>query len=75
MPDTFRLFCSNSGTYLGKSNLIRQVYHPMLAQAGPKIRFHDLRHTACSLLLASGRGGNLAATPQFCGTTSTLQNS
>jgi len=54
----------------------------MLAQAGlPKIRFHDLRQTACSLLLAagasivvaSGRGGNLAATPQFCGTTSTLQ--
>jgi hypothetical protein len=52
------------------------------AQAGlPKIRFHDLRQTACSLLLAagvsivvaSGRGGDLAATPQFCCTTSTLQ--
>jgi integrase len=54
----------------------------MLAQAGlPKIRFHDLRESACSLLLAtgvsivvaSGRGGDLAATPRFCGTTSTLQ--
>jgi hypothetical protein len=76
------IFCSNIGTYLGKSNLIRQVYHPMLAQTGlPKIRFHDLRQTAYSLLLAagvsivvaSGRGGDLAATPQFCGTTSTLQ--
>jgi hypothetical protein len=64
------------------SNLIRQVYHPMLAQAGlSKIRFQDLRHTACSLLLAagvsivvaSGREGDLAATPQFWGTTSTLQ--
>jgi DNA-binding transcriptional ArsR family regulator len=52
------------------------------AQAGlPKIRFHDLRQTACSLLLAagvsiviaSGRGGDLAATPQFRGMTSTLQ--
>jgi integrase len=54
----------------------------MLGQAGlPKIRFHDLRQTACSLLLgagvsivaASGTGGDLAATPEFCGTTSTLQ--
>jgi hypothetical protein len=69
-----RLLCSNTGTYLDKSNLIRQVHHPMLAQAGlPEIRFHDLRQTACSLLLAaavsivvaSGRGGDLAATPRF----------
>jgi hypothetical protein len=46
----------------------------MLAQAGlPEIRFHDLRQTACSLLLAaavsivvaSGRGGDLAATQRF----------
>jgi hypothetical protein len=52
------------------------------AQAGlPKIRFHDFHQTACSLLLAagvsivvaSGRGGDLAATPQFWGTTSTLR--
>jgi integrase len=77
-----RIFCSNTGTYLGKSNLIRQVYHSMLAQAGlPRIRFHDLRQTACSVLVAagvsiivaSGRGGDLTATPQFRGTTSALQ--
>jgi hypothetical protein len=46
----------------------------MLAQAGfPKIRFHDPRQTACSLILAagvsivvgSGRGGDLAATPHL----------
>jgi len=50
------------------------------AQAGlPKIRFHDLRQAACSLLLAAGMSivvasgrGDLAATPQFCGATSTL---
>jgi hypothetical protein len=45
----------------------------MLAQAElPKIQFHDLRQTACSLLLARGvslvvapgRAGDLAA-PQF----------
>lgn len=49
------VFCTRNGTYLAKSNLIRQVYHPMLAQAGlPRVRFHDLRHTACSLLLAAG---------------------
>jgi hypothetical protein len=66
----------------GKSNLIRQVYHPMLAQAGlPKIRFHDLRQTACSLLLAAGvalvvASGREETSPQHhnsCGTTSTLQ--
>jgi hypothetical protein len=52
----------------------------MLAQAGlPKIRFHDLQ-TTCSLLLAAGLPlpeattiDTLVATPQFCGTTSTLQ--
>jgi len=53
-----------------------------LPQAGlPKDRFHDLRQTACSLLLAagvsvlvaSGKDEDSAAIPQFFGTTSTLQ--
>ena len=34
-----------------------RYYHPLLKRAGlPKIRFHDLRHTAATLLL--GRGSN-----------------
>jgi hypothetical protein len=75
-----RIFCSNTGTYLGRSNLIRHVYHPTLAQAGlSKIRFHDLCQTArcsspgASIVVGSGRGRDFAATPQFHGRTSTLQ--
>jgi hypothetical protein len=46
----------------------------MRAQAGlPKIRFYDLRQTAArcssptgvSIIVASGREGDLAPTPQF----------
>jgi integrase len=38
-----------------KSNFIRRDFRPIVTCAGiPKIRFHDLRHTAASLLLAAG---------------------
>ena len=34
-------------------NLIRRSFAPMLKRAGlPRIRFHDLRHTAATLLMA-----------------------
>jgi integrase len=37
--------------------LTRQSFFPLLARAGlPRMRFHDLRHTAATLLL--GRGIN-----------------
>ena len=40
---------------LRRSNLIRRSFHPLLERAGlPRIRFHDLRHTAATLLLTSG---------------------
>jgi integrase len=50
------VFVTKTGTYLAKSNLIRQVFRPILEQAGqlPAIRFHDLRHTHASILLARG---------------------
>jgi integrase len=49
------VFCSKGGTWLRKSNMIRQAWKPMLKKAGlPVIRFHDLRHTHASLLLAHG---------------------
>lgn len=49
------VFCAKGGGYRRKSNMIRQAWKPMLKQAGlPAIRFHDLRHTHASLLLAAG---------------------
>jgi len=41
------VFCDTAGGPLRKSNLIRRSFHPLLERAGlPRIRFHDLRHTA-----------------------------
>jgi integrase len=65
------VFCTRTGQFIGKSNLIRQVFKPILKRANqtaleeakkmgteplllPDIRFHDLRHTHASLLLAKG---------------------
>jgi len=37
---------------MNPSNLLRRHYSPMLERAGlPRLRFHDLRHTAATLLL------------------------
>jgi integrase len=49
------VFVTRTGTFIGKSNLIRQVFKPVLKEAKlPDIRFHDLRHTHASLLLWAG---------------------
>jgi integrase len=65
------VFCTRAGTYIGKSNLIRQVFKPVLTRANaaavdesektktdpvllPPIRFHDLRHSHATGLLAKG---------------------
>ena len=49
------VFPSTIGTPTNHSNLLRQSYKPILEDAGlPKIRFHDLRHTAASLMLNHG---------------------
>ena len=38
---------------LNRNNLIRRSFKPLLKRAGlPQIRFHDLRHTCATLLLA-----------------------
>ncbi len=48
------IFASTIGTPLNASNL-RIVYRAQLKAAGlPMIRFHDLRHTAATLLLEAG---------------------
>lgn len=49
------LFPSQSGGYIHASNLLRRSFYPALERAGlPKIRFHDLRHTAATLWLQAG---------------------
>lgn len=49
------VFCDNKGGPLRVSNFLRRSFLPLLQRAGlPRIRFHDLRHTAATLLLSKG---------------------
>ncbi len=46
------VFCDTKGGPIRKSNLRRKSWEPLLKEARlPHIRFHDLRHTAATLLL------------------------
>ena len=48
------VFTSRTGTPLEPRNVTRE-FHGLLADAGlPRFRFHDLRHTAATFLLAQG---------------------
>jgi integrase len=49
------VFPSDRGHVLRKSNFLRKDWEPIRTAAKlPKVRFHDLRHTAASLLLIEG---------------------
>lgn len=49
------VFSNGYGRPIEAGNLLRRSYWPLLARAGlPRMRFHDLRHTAATLLLAAG---------------------
>jgi integrase len=51
------VFPNSLGKPMGATNLLAQNFHPLLTKARlPRMRFHDLRHTAATLLL--GRGIN-----------------
>jgi integrase len=48
------IFCNSKAEPIGASNLGR-VFHRLLKVAGlPQMHFHDLRHTAASLMLNNG---------------------
>lgn len=49
------VFTTEIGTPVNPSNFRNRSFYPLLKAAGlPRIRFHDLRHTAATLLVASG---------------------
>ena len=50
------VFCNERGDYLNDSHLRRRSFQPLLERAGlPRtFRFHDLRHSAATLLLGMG---------------------
>lgn len=48
-------FCTPTGILYNRSNFVRDSFHPLLGKSDlPGIRFHDLRHTAATLLLTGG---------------------
>ncbi len=49
------VFCTSRGTPIEPRNLIRREFEPALTRAGlRRIRFHDLRYTYTTLLIAQG---------------------
>jgi integrase len=54
--DSDLVFRSTTGTPIQRNNLVARSFKPLLDKAGlpPTFRFHDLRHTAASLLFSRG---------------------
>lgn len=52
-PERQYLFTTGRGALMSRSDVYQRVWYPTREAAGyPQLRFHDLRHTAASLLLA-----------------------
>ncbi len=48
------VFCNTCGGFLDPTNVLR-MFHKLIAKAGlPHMRFHDLRHSAATILLSMG---------------------
>ncbi len=60
------LFTDTEAHPLRKSNFTRRTWHPLLKKAKlPKVKFHSLRHSHITTLLATG--GNLKAVSERVG--------
>ena len=56
------VFANEVGKPIDGRNLVRRGFEPLLARAAlPRVRFHDLRHTAATLLLGQARGTAICA--------------
>jgi integrase len=54
------VFCNSKGNPFEAPNMVRRYFLPALKRAGlPRIRFHDLRHTYTTLLIAQGENVKL----------------
>ena len=52
-PESNIVFCNHKGGYMNADNMAKRYFKPCLKKAGVKdIRFHDLRHTYASLMIA-----------------------
>lgn len=55
------VFCTTKGTPINPANLRERFHYPMLQKSGnPTVTFHDLRHTAATMLLDLGVHPKLA---------------
>lgn len=66
IPAEQTLFCSSAGTPMDHDNFVDRVFEQDIREAGIKrIRFHDLRHTGTTLMIADGL--NLKTVQEICG--------
>lgn len=60
--DNDLVFANEVGRPIDAGNLVRRGFQPLLARAGlPRIRFHDLRHTAATLLMGRNVNAKIVA--------------
>ena len=60
--DNDLVFANEIGRPIEPGNLVRRSFQGLLTKAGlPRIRFHDLRHTAATLMLSRGIHPKIAA--------------